>query len=92
MKNSNTYLFKEESWENSGLASYHQKSKENLFFGKEWKRFYQTDEVLNVNQSYSLHLWGKHSSHIPLENLKKGTLLYQLASKHCPYTIESAIL
>ena len=60
-------------------------------FVKEWKKFYQIDEILNVNQSYSLHLWGKHSSHIPLENLKKGTLLYQLASKHCPYTIESAI-
>ena len=58
---------------------------------KKWQTFYEKDVHLILDKSYSLHLWGKHSSHIGLELLKKDTLLHNLALEHCPHTIKMKI-
>ena len=52
----------------------------------EWRTFYDKTEDfhMDLKKSHSMHLWGKHSSHISLESLESGTLLYELATKHCP--------
>ena len=57
------------------------------FLLKEWRKFYETNITLKLDESYSLHLWGKHSSHIGLSSIK-DTLLYNLGLKHCPFTMK----
>ena len=57
------------------------------FLLKEWRKFYEKNVTLKLDESYSLHLWGKHSSHIGLSSIK-DTLLYNLGLKHCPFTMK----
>ena len=54
---------------------------------RNWRRFYEDVDVNEFLRSYSLHLWGRHSSDILLENLEPQQLLYKLALKHCPLTM-----
>ena len=53
---------------------------------RNWKDFYQSDFNYDLNNSYSVHLWGKHSHHIKLEDLNSNQALYHLAKQHCPKT------
>ena len=53
---------------------------------RNWKDFYKSEFLYNLNQSYSLHLWGRHSSHIKLKDLNENQTLYHLSRIHCPIT------
>ncbi len=45
-----------------------------------------------LNQSYSAHLWGRHSGHISLEELAEDQPLNKLARENCPMTFSLKFL
>ena len=51
---------------------------------RHWQDLHKTDFHYDLNHSYSVHLWGRHSSEVKLEDLPKNAALFQLAKTHCP--------
>ena len=37
---------------------------------------------------YSVHLWGRHSSHMQLEDLPENKAIIKLAKTHCPISLQ----
>ena len=54
---------------------------------RNWKDLYKTELNHELNDSYSVHLWGRHSRQIKLEDLPEKTAIIKLAKTHCPITL-----
>jgi lactosylceramide 4-alpha-galactosyltransferase len=61
---------------------------------RQWKDYFDESKIDSVfeaiKESYSAHLWGRHSGHINLEDLIPAQPLYQLVYRHCPETFNIA--
>ena len=55
---------------------------------REWKNlFYDKKSEYNFENSVSVHLWGKHSGHVPLEKVPIESILHNLAEQNCPLSM-----
>ena len=59
---------------------------------KNWKDLYQTELGHNLTDSYSVHLWGRHSSHMQLEDLPEDAAIIKLAKTHCPISLQQTLM
>ena len=54
---------------------------------RNWQDLYQTELHHELYDSYSVHLWGRHSSQIKLEDLPGNAAIIKLAKTHCPISL-----
>ena len=54
---------------------------------RNWQDLYKTELNHELNDSYSVHLWGRHSSQIRLEDLPENASIIELARTHCPISL-----
>ena len=54
----------------------------------EWNKLFLDEHFdYDVSKSVSIHLWGKMSDGVPLENVPNKTKLYDLLEKNCPFSM-----
>ena len=54
---------------------------------RNWQDLYQSELHHELYDSYSVHLWGRHSSQIKLEDLPGNAAIIKLAKTHCPISL-----
>ena len=65
--------------------------KPEIFYPVSWrdwrKLFLDVHFHYDVSKSVSLHLWGKHSDAVPLEDVPLKTKLRKLLDRNCPLSM-----
>ena len=63
---------------------------------RSWRRLFEpklTEEVLKeVEESYCVHIWGRHSKSAPFPNAGTKNAFAALAARHCPLTYREGSL